>query len=69
MEFELFEKVRIVDPRYGVDVTGWIYERHESDIPPYAYVYGVNLDRTIWAGGLCTTVWHCRGETLRPVAK
>ena len=56
--------VRVRDDRHGVDVTGRIYERGWRDYGPPTRIYGVQLDNVIWAGGMCTEVWHCKGDVL-----
>ncbi len=68
-EIEVGAPVRVNDERYGVDVTGVVYERGWRDYGPPTRIYGVRLDKVIWAGGLCTEVWHCRGELLALIAE
>ncbi len=64
MSRDINERVRLIDPDVGIDQTGRIYERFHSEMPPFDYIYGVRLDKTVWAGGLCTIVWHAKGELL-----
>ena len=45
-----------------LDVSGNIYEMGTADSGHT--IYGVQLDSVVWAGGLCTIVWHCRREEL-----
>ena len=47
-------------------IEGWIYEKLPSDIPDEK-IYGIMLDKTAWAGGLATEVWHCTQNELEEI--
>jgi len=57
--FSLFQRVRVKALR----TNGMIYETATADSGNR--IYGVKLDKTVWAGGLRTEVWHCPSEELR----
>ena len=63
------DRVRLVDAELGIDMSGWVYERHRSEFTPFNYIYGIRLDESIWARGLCTVVWHEKGDKLKDVPK
>ena len=57
-KFHLHQKVLVKE----LNTTGTIYERAIGDSGNR--IYGVRLDEIVWAGGLCTEVWHCQAEAL-----
>jgi len=57
-KISLFTRVKVKE----LDVEGEIYERGVADSGHT--IYGIELDRTVWIGGLCTEVWHCKREDL-----
>lgn len=64
MEYEVNQRVVLTDPVTGKVVEGRVYERHESDSPPYRGIYGVRLDEPQWFGTFCTEVLHVSDDAL-----